>query len=152
MARRCAPATGWFQLSDFPGTISPSAQRRRSSHHGVLTESLSAALSTSCSHFAHRVFIRAVIQSSVRIARCSSPSRQACSTSRRSENRRVKKGCCTEPRVVVRVVTSGRILACAAPTTRVNERNKNLGEAVKMIVIYWVKAAMTQTLVIPLDL
>ena len=98
-------ATGWFQASDFEGTKSPSAQRRSSSHQGVRKPSLSATLSTSWTHLADRLAIRAVIQSRVRTARWSSSSRQATSTSFKAENRSAKAGCGIDTRAVVRVVT-----------------------------------------------
>jgi hypothetical protein len=105
------PAAGWFHPSYLFGTHSPSTHLFTSSHHGVrhTLSSLpeAAFLSNISTQRAFRAAIRAVIQSNVLPARCSSSSCKADSTSPNSEKRRPKVAWGTEVRVVVRVFTRG---------------------------------------------
>ena len=88
--------------------------------------------------------MRAVIQSMVRIARWSSSSRQASSTSCRLEKRRANDGWGTGTRDVVLVVTEKEI--SFNHVIRLKDLKKHLGVEERMIVKYGVMMVRTNFL------
>jgi len=110
--RKHTLATGWFHPSYFDGMWSPSTHWRTSIHQGVLRllalSFAAAATSTrsqSSNHLTHLLEIRALIQSIILPARCSSSSRHPSSISAKSEKRKAKEARGTGVNDVVLVVT-----------------------------------------------
>ena len=110
--RKHALATGWFHPSDFDGMWSPSTHWRNSFHQGVLrwlgllfSAAAASTRSQSSNHLAHLLEIRALIQSIILPARCSSCSRHPSSISAKSEKRKAKEVRGTGVNDVVLVVT-----------------------------------------------